>query len=129
MAKSRDKFPFLCLRAAVSNNNILYFCNVFSASFNTDCQLWCGDLFALHLSVDTYSYRQLFIVSLNFCYFTGGQVVTKSPVKAIVTNDDGSVKHLLMRTGEIIEADEVRSCPGRSTPLLRVCTMLYLFVI
>ena len=36
----------------------------------------------------------------------GGSVVMKSPVKEIVTNDDGSVKHLLMRSGEIVEADE-----------------------
>merc|ERR1719223_1965928 len=36
----------------------------------------------------------------------GGQVMMKSPVKEIVTNDDGSVKHLLMRTGETVVADE-----------------------
>lgn len=36
----------------------------------------------------------------------GGSVRTKSPVKEIVTNEDGSVKHLLMRTGEIVVADE-----------------------
>jgi len=36
----------------------------------------------------------------------GGKVLTSSPVKEIVTNDDGSVSHLLMRTGEKIEADE-----------------------
>ena len=36
----------------------------------------------------------------------GGTVRTKAPVKEIVTNDDGSVKHLLMRDGEIIVADE-----------------------
>merc|ERR1719231_1800580 len=36
----------------------------------------------------------------------GGQVLTNSPVKEIVTNDDGSVKHLLMRSGEKIVADE-----------------------
>lgn len=36
----------------------------------------------------------------------GGKVVLKSPVKEIVTNDDGSVKHLLMRSGETVEADE-----------------------
>merc|ERR1712232_845308 len=36
----------------------------------------------------------------------GGKVVMKSPVKEIVTNDDGSVKHLLMRSGETVEADE-----------------------
>lgn len=36
----------------------------------------------------------------------GGKVQMKSPVKEIVTNDDGSVKHLLMRSGDIIEADE-----------------------
>ena len=32
----------------------------------------------------------------------GGSVRTKSPVKEIVTNEDGTVKHLLMRTGEIV---------------------------
>jgi 15-cis-phytoene desaturase len=36
----------------------------------------------------------------------GGKVILNSPVKAIVTNEDGSVNHLLMRTGEKIEADE-----------------------
>ena len=36
----------------------------------------------------------------------GGKVHTSSPVKEIVTNDDGSVKHLLMRSGEIVVADE-----------------------
>mmetsp|Transcript_8839 Transcript_8839/g.14703 ORF Transcript_8839/g.14703 Transcript_8839/m.14703 type:complete len:598 (+) Transcript_8839:69-1862(+) len=36
----------------------------------------------------------------------GGQVLTNSPVKEIVTNDDGSVKHLLMRSGEKVVADE-----------------------
>lgn len=36
----------------------------------------------------------------------GGKVVTKSPVKEIVTNEDGSVKHLLMRSGEKVVADE-----------------------
>ena len=36
----------------------------------------------------------------------GGEVRTSSPVKRIVTNDDGSVKHLEMRDGSTIEADE-----------------------
>jgi 15-cis-phytoene desaturase len=36
----------------------------------------------------------------------GGKVVLNSPVKEIVTNDDGSVKYLLMRSGEKITADE-----------------------
>lgn len=36
----------------------------------------------------------------------GGEVRVSSPVKQIVTNDDGSVKHLLMRDGSTIEADE-----------------------
>jgi len=36
----------------------------------------------------------------------GGKVLTNSPVKEIVTNDDGSVSHLLLRTGEKIEAEE-----------------------
>ncbi|KAL7532742.1 hypothetical protein ACHAXR_004816 [Thalassiosira sp. AJA248-18] len=36
----------------------------------------------------------------------GGDVVTSAPVKEIVTNDDGTVNHLLLRSGEKIEADE-----------------------
>lgn len=36
----------------------------------------------------------------------GGKVITNAPVKEIVTNDDGTVKHLLMRSGEKIVADE-----------------------
>jgi 15-cis-phytoene desaturase len=36
----------------------------------------------------------------------GGTVKINSPVKEIVTNEDGTVKHLLMRSGEIVVADE-----------------------
>ena len=36
----------------------------------------------------------------------GGKVLLSNPVKEIVTNADGSVKHLLMRTGETVVADE-----------------------
>jgi 15-cis-phytoene desaturase len=36
----------------------------------------------------------------------GGEVRTNAPVKEIVTNEDGSVQHLLMRDGSTIEADE-----------------------
>ncbi|KAJ1432013.1 phytoene dehydrogenase [Ochromonadaceae sp. CCMP2298] len=36
----------------------------------------------------------------------GGEVLINSPVKEIVTNEDGSVKHLLMRSGETVVADE-----------------------
>jgi len=36
----------------------------------------------------------------------GGKVVMNTPVKEIVVNDDGSVKHLLMRNGEEVVADE-----------------------
>jgi 15-cis-phytoene desaturase len=36
----------------------------------------------------------------------GGIVRTSDPVKEIVTNEDGTVKHLLMRSGEIVVADE-----------------------
>ena len=36
----------------------------------------------------------------------GGKVYTDAAVKEIVTNDDGSVKHLLMRSGEKVVADE-----------------------
>lgn len=36
----------------------------------------------------------------------GGKVLTSAPIKEIVTNDDGTVKHLLMRSGEKIVADE-----------------------
>ena len=42
----------------------------------------------------------------QFIEANGGEVRTSAPVKEIVTNADGSVKHLLMRSGEIIEADE-----------------------
>eukprot|EP00560_Eucampia_antarctica_P004134 CAMPEP_0197831432 /NCGR_PEP_ID=MMETSP1437-20131217/10124_1 /TAXON_ID=49252 ORGANISM="Eucampia antarctica, Strain CCMP1452" /NCGR_SAMPLE_ID=MMETSP1437 /ASSEMBLY_ACC=CAM_ASM_001096 /LENGTH=611 /DNA_ID=CAMNT_0043434345 /DNA_START=46 /DNA_END=1881 /DNA_ORIENTATION=- len=36
----------------------------------------------------------------------GGKVNLSSPVKEIVTNEDGSVKHFLMRSGEEVVADE-----------------------
>ena len=36
----------------------------------------------------------------------GGEIVMNAPVKEIVTNEDGTVNHLLMRSGEKIEADE-----------------------
>jgi len=36
----------------------------------------------------------------------GGKVVLSAPVKEIVTNDDGTINHLLLRSGEKIEADE-----------------------
>lgn len=36
----------------------------------------------------------------------GGKVITNVPVKEIVTNEDQSVKHLLLRNGDIIVADE-----------------------
>ena len=36
----------------------------------------------------------------------GGKVLMQQPVKEIVTNDDGSVKHLLLRSGETVVADE-----------------------
>jgi len=36
----------------------------------------------------------------------GGKVITGSPVKEIVTNDDGTINHLLMRSGEKVVADE-----------------------
>ena len=36
----------------------------------------------------------------------GGQVVMNTPVKEIVTKEDGSIDHLLMRSGEKIVADE-----------------------
>ena len=36
----------------------------------------------------------------------GGKVVLNAPLKEIVTNDDGSINHLLMRSGEKIVADE-----------------------
>jgi len=36
----------------------------------------------------------------------GGNVITGSPVKEIVTNDDGTINHLLMRSGEKVVADE-----------------------
>lgn len=36
----------------------------------------------------------------------GGKVLLNAPIKEIVTNDDGSVSHLLLRSGEKIVADE-----------------------
>jgi 15-cis-phytoene desaturase len=36
----------------------------------------------------------------------GGKVVTSSPIKEIVTKEDGSVDYLLMRSGERVVADE-----------------------
>merc|ERR1712179_123751 len=36
----------------------------------------------------------------------GGTVLTKTPVKEIVTNPDGSIKHLQMRNGKKVVADE-----------------------
>eukprot|EP01041_Mallomonas_annulata_P003346 gene3346-6620_t len=42
----------------------------------------------------------------EFIEARGGEVRINSPVKEIVTNTDGSVNHLLMRSGEVIEADE-----------------------
>jgi 15-cis-phytoene desaturase len=36
----------------------------------------------------------------------GGKVYTDMPIKEIITNDDGTIKHLLMRNGEIVVADE-----------------------
>lgn len=36
----------------------------------------------------------------------GGEVIMKTPVKEIITKDDGSVDHLLLRTGEKVFADE-----------------------
>jgi len=36
----------------------------------------------------------------------GGSVVLNSPIKEIVTNDDGSIKHLLLRSGKTVVADE-----------------------
>lgn len=36
----------------------------------------------------------------------GGNVIVNSPIQQIVTNDDGSIQHLLMRSGEKIVADE-----------------------
>merc|ERR1711966_577867 len=36
----------------------------------------------------------------------GGEVRTSTPVQEIMTNDDGTIKHLLMRSGEKVVADE-----------------------
>jgi len=36
----------------------------------------------------------------------GGKVLTSSPIQEIITNDDGSIAHLLLRTGEMVVADE-----------------------
>jgi len=42
----------------------------------------------------------------NHIEANGGTVLTNSPIQEIVTNDDGTIKHLLMRSGEKIVADE-----------------------
>mmetsp|Transcript_12804 Transcript_12804/g.28155 ORF Transcript_12804/g.28155 Transcript_12804/m.28155 type:complete len:617 (+) Transcript_12804:116-1966(+) len=36
----------------------------------------------------------------------GGTVLTSTPIKEIVTNNDGSIKHLQLRNGKKVEADE-----------------------
>merc|ERR1711966_315482 len=36
----------------------------------------------------------------------GGSVILNSPIKEIVTEDDGSIKHLLLRSGDKVVADE-----------------------
>mmetsp|Transcript_59292 Transcript_59292/g.144987 ORF Transcript_59292/g.144987 Transcript_59292/m.144987 type:complete len:621 (+) Transcript_59292:217-2079(+) len=36
----------------------------------------------------------------------GGKILLNSPVKEIVTEDDGSIKHLVLRSGEKVVADE-----------------------
>ena len=36
----------------------------------------------------------------------GGSVILNSPIKEIATEDDGSIKHLLLRSGEKVVADE-----------------------
>jgi len=46
-------------------------------------------------------------ISLSSCsLYLSGKVRTQAAVQEIVTNSDGTVKHLLLRTGEIIVADE-----------------------
>ena len=48
----------------------------------------------------------------------GGEVRVSAPVKEIVTNADGSVKHLLLRSGEVIIADEyISAMPGKASIL------------
>lgn len=34
------------------------------------------------------------------------QVITSAPMKSFVLNDDGTVKHLEMRNGDVVTADE-----------------------
>jgi 15-cis-phytoene desaturase len=36
----------------------------------------------------------------------GGKIITSCPIQQIVTNDDGSIKHLLLRNGQKVVADE-----------------------
>ena len=43
---------------------------------------------------------------VDFVEARGGHVHTKRALKAIETNPDGSVKHLVMRDGSIVVADE-----------------------
>lgn len=42
----------------------------------------------------------------NHIEVRGGKVITEAPIKSIVTNDDGTVNHLLLRSGEKVVADE-----------------------
>lgn len=44
--------------------------------------------------------------SADYVKARGGKVNLNSPLKEIVTNDDGTINHLLMRSGEKIVADE-----------------------
>ena len=57
----------------------------------------------------------------------GGLVKTKSPVKEIVTNTDGSVKHLLMRSGDLVVADEYISSMPVDVMKRMVTSCLYCF--
>jgi 15-cis-phytoene desaturase len=50
---------------------------------------------------------------LDYITSKGGQVLLSTPVKEIVTNSDGSVKHLLLRNGDTVVADEyISAMPG-----------------
>ena len=59
----------------------------------------------------------------------GGKVITGSPVKEIVTNEDGSVKHLLMRSGETVQADEyISAMPGMILLSYTCDTSVYVYL-
>jgi len=54
-----------------------------------------------------YVYCKCACLCVSICLVVCSQVKTSMPVKRIVTNEDGSIKHLEMRDGSTVVADEV----------------------